>query len=147
MIRVKRNSSLPEAPDLTPLIDIVFIVIVFLLLTANTQILSLPIDIADTPEALDPARSEQKSLMLTLSSVPPIWTLTQDSELLGQAEPLASFPHWDALSEQLTAYLGKGYRFQLIPETQAEVDQLVKAMAFFHTQKIQNVEILMSPSK
>jgi biopolymer transport protein ExbD len=147
VICVKRNSSLPESPDLTPLIDIVFIVVVFLLLTANTQILSLPIDIADTPEALDPARSEEKSLMLTLSSVEPVWTLTQANELLGQAEPLGSFPNWEALSEQLPSYLGKGYTFQLIPETQAEVDQLVQAMAFFHTQKIQNVEILMSPSK
>lgn len=33
------------APDLTPLLDIIFIVLVFLLLTANMRLVSLPMDL------------------------------------------------------------------------------------------------------
>ena len=42
----KREFSLANlAPDLTPLLDIIFIVLVFLLLTANMRLASLPMDL------------------------------------------------------------------------------------------------------
>lgn len=42
----EREFSLTNlAPDLTPLLDIIFIVLVFLLLTANMRIASLPMDL------------------------------------------------------------------------------------------------------
>ena len=51
MIRIndgeETGASFPAA-DLTPLLDVVFIVMVFLLFTANAQTLSLPVNL---PEA------------------------------------------------------------------------------------------------
>lgn len=42
----KRELSLAKlAPDLTPLLDIIFIVLVFLLLTANIRLASLPMEL------------------------------------------------------------------------------------------------------
>ncbi|WP_226663647.1 ExbD/TolR family protein [Microbulbifer aggregans] len=42
----RRTFSLANlAPDLTPLLDIIFIVLVFLLLTANMRLTSLPMDL------------------------------------------------------------------------------------------------------
>ncbi|WGL16095.1 biopolymer transporter ExbD [Microbulbifer bruguierae] len=42
----RREFSLANlAPDLTPLLDIIFIVLVFLLLTANMRLTSLPMDL------------------------------------------------------------------------------------------------------
>lgn len=39
------------APDLTPLLDIIFIVLVFLLLTANMRLTSLPLDLPASEHA------------------------------------------------------------------------------------------------
>ena len=46
MINTQATGSNPlSAIEITPLIDIVFIVIVFLLVTANTPLLSLPVNV------------------------------------------------------------------------------------------------------
>jgi biopolymer transport protein ExbD len=44
--QARQDFSLAQlAPDLTPLLDIIFIVLVFLLLTANTRLTSLPMEL------------------------------------------------------------------------------------------------------
>ncbi|MCA0899527.1 ExbD/TolR family protein [Microbulbifer agarilyticus] len=59
------------APDLTPLLDIIFIVLVFLLLTANTRLASLPMDLPASEHA---AAMPAHPLTISLSNDgPELW--------------------------------------------------------------------------
>jgi len=72
MIEIKKEHGLDSGLDLTPLIDIIFIVLVFLLLTANPKLLSLPIEVPDISAT---TLSPQAQTQLTVSVLPqaPFW--------------------------------------------------------------------------
>lgn len=53
-------------PDLTPLLDVIFIVLVFFLLTANQPLLEMPVDLPATEESLAPATAEQRREVIIL---------------------------------------------------------------------------------
>lgn len=62
----KRAFSLANlAPDLTPLLDIIFIVLVFLLLTANMRIASLPMDLPATEHATSTMPTDPLTISLS----------------------------------------------------------------------------------
>ncbi|MBY6210268.1 ExbD/TolR family protein [Microbulbifer agarilyticus] len=77
MIRVSpensRQFSMANlAPDLTPLLDIIFIVLVFLLLTANMRLASLPMDLPASEHAA--AAMPAHPLTISLSNDgPELW--------------------------------------------------------------------------
>ena len=66
MIRSPRQVKLEAGLELTPLIDIIFIVVVFLLLTANHRLLSLPVDIPDTDQTVSELEAGPQRLLITL---------------------------------------------------------------------------------
>lgn len=61
------------APEITPLIDITFIVVVFLLLTANTPLLTLPINVPDADQETTLSEGSQQTLVVTISEQQPYW--------------------------------------------------------------------------
>ena len=69
MIRLPQ-AGIPSAsllPDLTPLLDVIFIVLVFFLLTAQQPLLELPLDLPKSDAALSdatPALNERMVIML-----------------------------------------------------------------------------------
>ena len=74
---IKSPSLHPEEsiqPDLTPLLDIIFIVMVFLLLTATVKLQSLEVSLptADTESVSD---IDSKSFTINILEQPPYWGL------------------------------------------------------------------------
>jgi biopolymer transport protein ExbD len=120
--------------DLTPLIDIIFIVLVFLLLTANTQLLSLPVDVP----------TESNSQLTPISQIENI-----------TINVLASKPHWaldgvafDHFAEFESAFIKK-YQSQsdakviIAADKTAPVQPLMTLLALLQRQAITNTQILM----
>ncbi len=77
MIRVQPADEALSGPDLTPLIDIIFIMLVFLMLTANpvTHLLSMELPQQAARSAPDPAPPSPLHLALTAEA--PHWHLEQ----------------------------------------------------------------------
>ena len=87
------NNSQPNAdelnPDLTPLLDIIFIVMVFLLLTATVKIKSLDVELPQTSTQILQTTKEDP-ITINLVATEPYWALD------GQ-----SFDNWNNFSQQL----------------------------------------------
>lgn len=120
--------------DLTALIDIIFIILVFLLLTANTQLLSLPVEVP----------TESTSQLAPISQVENI-----------TVNVLASKPHWaidgvpfDDFTEFESAFI-KQYQSQseakviIAADKTAPVQPLMTLLALLQRQAITNTQILM----
>ncbi|MCU7995379.1 biopolymer transporter ExbD [Shewanella glacialipiscicola] len=130
---ISSPEQLPSV-DLTALIDIIFIVLVFLLLTANSQLLSLPVAVPQSPSSAITAVKNQPSIAINIMATAPYWAI--DGE---QFMDLARF----------TTVLIQ--RFQAMPEATvviaadkaAPVEPLMQLLALLQTQSISQTQILM----
>mgnify|MGYP002152057817 CR=1 FL=1 len=142
MIRRPQTAKLSNDPELTPLIDIVFIVIVFLLLTANVQILSLPVDIPDTDSQLSIAQPEEQSLTVAIRSTPPYWELSINE--FGNNQ----YQDWLEFKDSLIQQLNKPNATLLItPDAEASAESLLQLLALLNENAFSNVRILMEAKK
>ena len=90
MIKSQTKNELCTSLELTPLIDIIFIVVVFLLLTANSRLLSLPVDIPASDDAVASENSDQNSLTISIFRSAPVWAIEQQR-----------FENWDEFKQVL----------------------------------------------
>ena len=67
------------SPELAPLIDIIFMVVVFLLITANTPLLTLPIDVPKTDQDATLNTAMQTELTITITSKSPYWHIDKQA--------------------------------------------------------------------
>ncbi|GGA69601.1 biopolymer transporter protein ExbD [Neiella marina] len=132
MIRSQQQAPITTQLELTPLIDIVFIVVVFLLLTANARLLSLPVDIPTTDQA-EQASQIPQSLTLTLQSHAPMFAINQQT-----------YETWPQFEQALTPMLeDKEQAVTIAADRQADVEPLLKLLALLNQQQITNTQILM----
>ena len=135
MIRAKPNPAPDTSIELTPLIDIVFIVVVFLLLTANTRLLSLPIEIPRADSHAQ-AASSPATLVIGLQASTPHWAIDNQQ-----------FDDWPAFKSSLLAKLADGgqeeQQVHIAPARNADVEPLVKLLALLNEQQVHNTQILM----
>ncbi len=131
--QAQRNGLLP---DLTPLLDIIFIVMVFLMLTAAVKLDSLDVDL---PTVDSPKTSNVHSNSLAINV-------------------LESSPHWAINGKQyidwenFTLALLEEHRTQPQPivvgaEKTADVQHLVRLLAFLRQNGIQDTQILTQDPK
>ena len=122
--------------DLTPLLDIIFIVLVFLLLTANTQLLSLAIEVPTESTSELQALSQDKHLTINVMASPPFWALDgkeyQDFKQFEQAF-ISSFKKKPDAKVIIAA------------DKEAQVQPLMTLLALMQRQQISNTQILMEP--
>lgn len=141
MIRRPQSDSLNGGPELTPLIDIVFIVIVFLLLTANVQVLSLPVDIPDTDSQLSKVIPIQRSITVAVNSAQPHWVI--DVAETGTYH----YEDWQDFRDSLISQIKKPNTHLLIaPESKASAEKLLQLLALLNERTFSDVQILMEPS-
>lgn len=127
------NHKKLSVPELTPLIDIVFIVIVFLLVTANTPLLTLPINVpsADEESKLGPATNE--SLAITINSVKPYWHIGNQT-----------FDNWTAFKKTLLASIKESENgLTIAVDKAAPTEPLLKLLSLLNQQKISDAKIIM----
>lgn len=124
-------------PDLTPLLDIIFIMMVFLMLTANVAVHTLNIDIPKTEqnEVLSQPDKEVISLGILAADMP--WAI--------DGKPVSSwivFTH--TLLELQQRYPNKP--FVIAADKAASVESMLKLLAFLQQHNITATNIIMEAS-
>lgn len=120
--------------DLTALIDIIFIVLVFLLLTANTQLLSLPVDVPQSPSSAITAIDNKPTIAINIMATAPYWAI--DSKTF---DDLATFTtaftaHFNTMPEATVV---------IAADKAAPVEPLMQLLALLQTLSISQTQILM----
>ncbi len=137
MIRVKQDENrFGLTPDLTPLLDIIFIVMVFLMLTAAVKLESLEVDLPTTDSSAV-SEVDTKSITVNILESEPHWAI--DSK---------EYIDW----ENFTIALLEEYKTSKHPivigaEKTADIQYLVKLLAFLQENGIQATQLLTEESK
>lgn len=150
MIRVSRTSELSTGPDLTALIDIVFIVVVFLLLTANTSLLSLPVEVPKTDHAIDTLSSEQLQILISIKPSTPHWSLRIESanNKVTTTDNEEHHESWKSFRSSLLSHTNKSNAHLLIAtDKETNASLLLQLLAFLNEHKISNTQILMEAQR
>lgn len=133
MIDINSNSQASSTLELTPLLDIIFIVVVFLLLTANSQLLTLPVAIPSTDSKIESSLANNQILNISLISHPPSWGLDKQQ-----------YQQWPAFKQALLLKLDSTQQQIIIAaQRDGQVQNLLKILALLNQNNIQNVHILM----
>ncbi|CAM3087034.1 ExbD/TolR family protein [Vibrio rarus] len=138
---IKSQSSLFEeefTPDLTPLLDIIFIVMVFLLLTANITIKTMDVAIPQTEDTQ--VLNEQDSAVITINilAAEPKWAIDGKS-----------FEHWQAFTDALLTQVNTVPKQEIIiaADKSADVESMLKVLAWLQQHKIEATNIVMEESQ
>ncbi|ENM5738430.1 biopolymer transporter ExbD [Vibrio mimicus] len=129
-----KPNDLGLTPDLTPLLDIIFIVMVFLLLTASVRLESLDVALptTDSPVVND---VDKESITINLLATEPYWAIDGKPYL-----------DWHNFSLALLETVQTSKRPIVIGADQgAEVQQLVKLLGFLQEHGIQATQLLTEP--
>ena len=137
MIRINNgeetNTSFPAA-DLTPLLDVVFIVMVFLLFTANAQTLSLPVNLPEASREQAEVTREPKTLTVSILSEGKPWAVSE--ERYDSFEAFSAALLSEVKAEPDTTVLVAG-------DEEAPLGNLVKLMLFLSEHDITAAQVLM----
>jgi len=138
MIRVQQKSQINSSVELTPLIDIIFIVVVFLLLTANTRLLSLPVDIPDSDSDISHHSEAVTPLTISLLDESPIYAIGEDR-----------FYEWAEFKQALLVNIAaqKDRALSIAAARDSDVEPLLKLLALLNEQQITNTQILMEDAQ
>jgi biopolymer transport protein ExbD len=138
MISIQKNTDQTlGALEITPLIDIVFIVIVFLLVTANTPLLTLPVNVpaADQESILVPVSSD--NLTITINANKPYWHIGTDT-----------FDSWNEFKKSLLAITSTSETALTIAvDKAAPTEPLLKLLSLLNQQNISDAKIIMEQSR
>ena len=137
MIRIndgeETNASFPAA-DLTPLLDVVFIVMVFLLFTANAQTLSLPVNLPEASREQAQVTQEPKTLTVSILAEGKPWAIAEDRYDSFEAFSTALLSEVNADSDTTVLVAG---------DKEAPLGNLVKLMMFLSEHEITAAQVLM----
>jgi biopolymer transport protein ExbD len=138
MIRITQKAPMSMSLELTPLIDIIFIVVVFLLLTANARLLSLPVDIPDSDSEISQDENVTTPLTISLLNESPSYAIGE--------EP---FYEWSAFKAALLLNIAadKDRALSIAAAHDADVEPLLKLLALLNEQQITNTHILMEDAQ
>lgn len=126
------------SPDITPLLDIIFIVLVFLLLTANIPLQSLEVDLPQTDSEALSSIQDSKSITINLLAGNPAWALQGEQ-----------YENWEQFKPVLQAQAAALKETDLIlaSDKNVTVDSMLKLLAFLQEHQIQATQILMDEGK
>ncbi|PNI00013.1 ExbD/TolR family protein [Vibrio diazotrophicus] len=122
-------------PDLTPMIDIIFIVMVFLLLTANVSVQTLNVDIPKTEETSQLTSPDKPVISIgILHSEEQKWAL--DGE---------KFNDWNAFTSALLKTRNRfpDKPFVIAADKKADVESLLNLFSFMQKHQIPTTNIVM----
>lgn len=124
-------------PDLTPLLDIIFIVMVFLLLTASVKLQSLDVDLP-TADTSSSAEVDKDSLSINLLAEEPHWAL-QGKE----------YENWDSFTAELLKQVAENPKLPVVigSDKSVEVQYMIKLFAFLQDNDIKATQVLMKEEK
>lgn len=120
--------------ELTPLIDVIFIVIVFLLLTANVRLLSLPVTVPATDDIAAATNTNQPIIAITVSNDNAGWYLEKEY-----------FLDWVLFRTRLLVAIKEkpGSQITLAADQQADVQRFVQVLTLLQQQQITDTRIIV----
>ena len=126
------NAFQDLAPDLTPMIDILFILLVFFMLAAGMVFQSLELELPSSVSEELPLMKAPAHIMLEIR---------RDGYALN-GEKIGSF---DALKAAVPKLVNAKPKHELViaSDKNVVIDRMLKVMAFLQTQNIQTANILM----
>ena len=135
MISINNNQQNADDlnPDLTPLLDIIFIVMVFLLLTATVKIKALEVELPQTStQILQTTKADP--IAINLVATEPYWAL--------QGQPINN---WDSFTQQLLTEVKTNPNKPVVigADKKASVEQMLKLLAFLQKNDIKATQLLM----
>ncbi|MGL4899177.1 MAG: ExbD/TolR family protein [Shewanella sp.] len=122
------------SPDLTSLMDIIFIVMVFLLLSANIQVQTLTVSIPKAQSSSELGSADNSALAVTV---------TADDERWGLQDKV--FSDWDTFTAAFTVAVKHTPNRPVIiaSDKQANVEKLLKLFEFMQQHQIHATHIMM----
>ncbi|WP_019277738.1 ExbD/TolR family protein [Vibrio coralliilyticus] len=137
MIKVSQEkSNFGLTPDLTPLLDIIFIVMVFLMLTAAVKLDSLEVDLPTT-DSQAVAEVDTKSITVNILENEPYWAINGKEYIDWENFKLAL----------LEEHKSNNHPIVIGSEKTADVQYLVKLLAFLQENSIQATQLLTEELK
>lgn len=137
MIKVNQEENrFGLTPDLTPLLDIIFIVMVFLMLTAAVKLDSLEVDLPTTDSQVV-SEVDTKSLTVNILEAEPHWAIDEKEYIDWENFTLALLEEYKSNKQPIVIGADKT----------AEVQHLVKLLAFLQENGIQATQLLTEESK
>ncbi|MBW3695532.1 biopolymer transporter ExbD [Vibrio sp. T187] len=132
MIKVSQQSHSTSSVDLTPLLDIIFIVMVFLMLTASIRLESLDVNLpsADTPTV---SEVDSQSITVNILDREPYWAI--DSK---------EYIDWENFKIALLEEAKSGDERPIVigADKKADVQHLVKLLSFLQDNAIPATQLL-----
>lgn len=137
MIKVKsteRNNIFNDfIPDLTPLLDVMFLLIFFLILTTNSLPYKIDLDIPKDNEGAATQNKEQNILMVKILANNKGW-LIEDKE----------FANFDLFKQNLlNNHKRKAQKITIMSEASVRVQGFVDLLLFLQKHEIQTADILV----
>lgn len=126
--------------DLTPLIDVLFMLIVFMVLTANAAERALDAGFASTEEAIAAPQAGERALMIEIRAAGAAMAFAVDAR---------GFADWPAAKAALSARLAvePGPRgappVQVAVAADAPAQRMIDLMSFLQTQGVADAEIVL----
>lgn len=125
------DSRLGFSPDLTPLLDIIFIVMVFLMLTAAVKLESLQVDLPTSDSHVTSA-VENDSLTINILADQPHWAINGKTYIDWPNFTLALLEEHHSTQQPIT----------IAADKTADVQHLVKLLGFLQQNGIQATQLL-----
>lgn len=136
MIKVKQEENrFGLTPDLTPLLDIIFIVMVFLMLTAAVKLDSLEVDLPTTDSQVV-SEVDTKSLTVNILEAEPHWAIDGKEYIDWENFTLALLEEYKSNKQPIVIGADKT----------AQLQHLVKLLAFLQENGIQATQLLTEES-
>ncbi|WP_413284090.1 ExbD/TolR family protein [Vibrio sp. MA40-2] len=138
MITSTSQSKASLNPDLTPLLDLIFIVLVFLLLTTNIPVKTMNVSIPQTSDSEVLSSPDKQSLTINLlpetTEHPSSWAING-----------SPYDSWDTFTTDLIEQMKNNPERMLIiaADKSASVDTMLKLLAFLQKNNITATNIMM----
>lgn len=132
MITIKREENhFGLTPDLTPLLDIIFIVMVFLMLTAAVKLDSLEVDLPTT-DSQAVSEVDTQSITINVLEAEPHWAIDGKEYINWENFTLALLEEHKSTKHPIV----------IGAEKTADIQYLVKLLAFLQENGIQATQLL-----
>ncbi|WP_020582472.1 ExbD/TolR family protein [Endozoicomonas elysicola] len=131
---IDETSASLSMADLTPLLDVVFIVMVFLLFTANVQTLSLPVELPQATQQEVPLTTAPKTLTVSILEAGEPWAIGEQK-----------YDQWEVFATSLLEKVKEAPDTTVLiaGDKDAPLGNLVKLMMFLSQHKIEAAQVLM----
>jgi len=134
MIKISEdNDTGGILPDLTPLLDIIFIVMVFLLLTASIKLQTLEVDLPSSDSAVT-SEVDNQSVAINILAQAPYWALEGKQ-----------FSDWQGFKQALVTLVTTKPDVDIViaSDKTAQIQHMVKLLAFLQENQISATQLLI----